>query len=48
MGDHAFYVYNTAKLNLVYMSKYIDHKILWIEASPDGTIFTALDNNTIV
>jgi hypothetical protein len=24
VGDHAFYVYNTAKLNLVYMSRFIE------------------------
>ena len=44
VGDHAFYVYNTAKLNLVYMSRFIEQKIVWIEASPDGHVYTALDN----
>jgi hypothetical protein len=48
VGDHAFYVYNTAKLNLVYMSRFIEQKIVWIEASQDGHIYTALDNHTIV
>ena len=48
VGDHAFYVYNTAKLNLVYMSRFIDQKIVWIEASTDGNIYTALDNMKIV
>lgn len=48
VGGHAFYVYNTAKLNLVYMSRFIEQKILWIEASQDGYIYTALDDNTIV
>ena len=48
MGEHAFYVYNTAKLNLVYMSKFIEPKIQWIEASADGLIYTALDNRKIV
>ena len=48
VGEHAFYVYNTAKLNLVYMSRFIEQKITWIEASAEGNIYTALDNNTIV
>ena len=48
VGDHSFYVYNTAKLNLVYMSRFIENSISWIEASPDGLIYTALDNNQIV
>ena len=48
VGDHAFYVYNTAKLNLVYMSRFIEQKIVWIEASPDGHVYTALDNYKIV
>lgn len=48
VGGHAFYVYNTAKLNLVYMSRFISNKITWLEASADGFIYTALDNNTIV
>jgi hypothetical protein len=48
VGDHAFYVYNTAKLNLVYMSRFIEQKIVWIEASPDGHVYTALDNCKIV
>jgi hypothetical protein len=48
VGGHAFYVYNTAKLNLVYMSRFIQDKITWLEASQDGFIYTALDNNTIV
>jgi hypothetical protein len=48
VGGHAFYVYNTSKLNCVYMSRYIPQRIIWIEASMDGLIYTALDNNTIV
>lgn len=48
MGDHAFYVYNTEKLQLVYMSKFIENKITWIEATQDGFIYTALDDCTIV
>lgn len=48
VGDHAFYVYNTAKLNLIYMSRFIEQKIVHIEAATDGHIYTALDNRTIV
>jgi hypothetical protein len=48
VGGHAFYVYNTAKLNLVFMSRFIENEILWIEAAPDGLIYTALDDNSIV
>lgn len=48
VGDHAFYVYNTTKLNLVYMSRFIEEKIVWIEASSDGYVYTALDNHSIV
>ena len=48
VGDHAFYVYNTAKLNLVYMSRFIEQRIVWIEASQDGHIYTALEGNIIV
>ena len=47
VGDHAFYVYNTSKLNLVYMSRFIEQKITWIEASSDGFVYTALDNLSI-
>ena len=48
VGDHAFYVYNTAKLNLVYMSRFIEQRIVWIEASQGGHIYTALEGNVIV
>lgn len=48
IGGHAFYVYNTTKLNCAYMSRYISEKIIWIEASMDGLVYTALDNKTIV
>lgn len=47
VGGHAFYVYNTAKLNCVYMSRFIAHKITWIEASSDGFVYTAHDNMVI-
>jgi hypothetical protein len=45
---HSFYVYNTAKLNLVYMSRYIGQPILWLEAHPDGHIYTALEGGSLV
>lgn len=52
VGKHAFYVYDCAHLNLVYMSKHIPEDIQHIEASPDGFIYTALQSssnvNTIV
>lgn len=47
VGRHAFYVYDSKHLNLVYMSKYIDKEISWIEASPDGFIYTALGQQII-
>jgi hypothetical protein len=42
VGKHAFYVYDCAHLNLVYMSKFIHEEICHIEASADGYIYTAL------
>ena len=50
VGDHAFYVYDTAHLNLAYMSKYIAETITWIQATQDGFVYTALsdkDSQTI-
>ena len=48
VGGHAFYVYNSAKLNLVYMSRYIAEEITAIQALEDGTIFTVLrDSNRV-
>jgi hypothetical protein len=44
VGKHAFYVYDCAHLNLVYMSKHIPEDIQHIEASPDGFIYTALQS----
>jgi U3 small nucleolar RNA-associated protein 21 len=48
VGDNAFYVYNTAKLSLVFMSRFIEERITAIEAAADGHIFTALSNQKIV
>lgn len=42
VGGHAFYVFNAARLNLVYMSRYIAEEITAIQALGDGTIFTVL------
>jgi hypothetical protein len=48
VGGHAFYVFNSAKLNLVFMSRFINEEISYIQASEDGTIFTSLvETNTI-
>ena len=52
VGQHAFYVYDSAHLNLAYMSKYIPEEITWIQTSSDGYVYTALQSrdgtNTIV
>ena len=48
VGGHAFYVYNSAKLNLVYMSRYIAEEITAIAALEDGTIFTVLKESNRV
>lgn len=42
--QHAFYVYNSAHLNLAYMSSYIPQVIKQIQATPDGYVFTALSS----
>ena len=42
VGDHAFYVYDSAHLNLAYMSKYISEKITHIQATQDGFVYTSL------
>ena len=45
VGKHAFYVYDCAHLNLVYMSKHIPEEILHVEATQDGFIYTALESS---
>jgi hypothetical protein len=45
VGDHAFYVYDSAHLNLAYMSKYIAQTITWIQATTDGFVYTALNSD---
>jgi hypothetical protein len=42
IGEHAFYVYDTAHLNLTYMSRFIPETILCIQATADGFVYTAL------
>ena len=48
VGDHAFYVYDSAHLNLTYMSKFISDAITYIQLSADGYVYTALETNKIV
>lgn len=48
VGDHAFYVYDSAHLNLTYMSKYISDPITYIQLSPDGFVYTALETMKII
>lgn len=48
VGGHAFYVFNTARLNLVYMSRYIAEEISQIQVLEDGQVLTSLvETNTI-
>ena len=44
VGDHAFYVYDSAHLNLAYMSKYIAETITCLQATSDGYVYTALQS----
>lgn len=46
VGKHAFYVYNTSKLNLVFTSKFISEEITYLQASSNGLIYTALTSQT--
>lgn len=46
IGEHAFYVYDTKHLNLAYMSRFIPETILYIEATSDGFVYTALQDTT--
>jgi len=49
VGKHAFYVFNTSKLNLVFMSRFIAEEITYLQAAPSGLIYTSLkDSNQIV
>ena len=49
VGKHAFYVYSTAKLGLVFMSRFIAEEITYLQAASTGLIYTALrETNEIV
>ena len=49
VGKNAFYVYNTSKLNLVFMSRFISEEITYIQAAETGLIYTSLkESNQIV
>ena len=49
VGSHAFYVFNTEKLNLVFMSRFIAEEITYLQAAPTGLIYTSLrESNEIV
>ena len=49
VGKHAFYVYDSKKLNLVFMSRFIAEEITWLQASMTGLIYTSLkETNEIV
>jgi len=49
VGKHAFYVFNTEKLNLVFMSRFIAEEITYLQAAPTGLIYTSLkETNEIV
>ena len=42
VGGHAFYVFNSQKLNLIYMSRYINEEITGIQVGEDGIVYTTL------
>ena len=42
IGEHAFFVYDSAHLQLVYMSRHIPESIQWLQATNDGFVFTLL------
>ena len=49
VGKNAFYVYNTTKLGLVFMSRFIAEEITYLQASSTGLIYTVLkETNQIV
>jgi hypothetical protein len=48
VGGHAFYVFNSNKLSLTYMSRYIQEEITQIQVLPDGTVFTVLKESNSV
>ena len=49
VGKHAFYVFNTSKLNLAFMSRFIAEEITYLQASTTGLIYTSLkETNSII
>lgn len=42
IGRHAFYAYDTKHLQLAYMSRHIPESIEWLQATPDGFVYTVL------
>ena len=49
VGKNAFYVYNSTKLGLVFMSRFIAEEITYLQAAPTGLIYTSLrETNEIV
>ena len=42
IGEHAFFVYDSAHLQLCYMSRHIPEVIHWLQATTDGYVFTLL------
>ena len=49
VGKNAFYVFNTSKLNLVFMSNFIAQEITYLQASQTGLIYTSLrETNSII
>ena len=49
VGKNAFYVYNTIKLGLVFMSRFIAEEITHIQAAATGLIYTSLkETNEII
>ena len=48
-SKNAFYVYNTVKLGLVFMSRFIAEEITYLQAAQTGLIYTSLkETNEIV
>lgn len=49
VGSHAFYVYSTTKLSIVFMSRFIAEELSYVQAAPTGLIYTALrETNEII
>ena len=49
VGKNAFYVYSTAKLGIIFMSRFIAEEITYLQAAATGLIYTSLrETNEIV